>query len=201
MTKVAIIGGSIGGLSAALTLASAINNERKFEISVIERDFKKSDLNKVAVYNVPLFPKGIIGEQIIEKTKAQIEDLAPGAVKFINGEVKEISGKKGDFKLSGDFGEISADYVIAAIGANGSEIPALKKALIPHNLMPKPGKLALKTSGRDEIEPGLYAAGIAAGGTTMVAVAMGAGAAAACAILSDLAGAITVLHDTPATRK
>ena len=75
MTKrIVIIGGSIAGLSAALVLASAIKGDLDFQITIVEKGGKEADLYKAEVYNVPLFNAGIGGEEIIAKTKAQIEN-------------------------------------------------------------------------------------------------------------------------------
>ena len=70
---ITIIGGSIAGLTSALILASAKNNELDFDITIIDEG--KADLNAVAVYNSPLFPSGIVGKDIIAKTKEQIASL------------------------------------------------------------------------------------------------------------------------------
>ena len=71
--SILIVGGSIAGLSAALLFASAKNDELDFDITVI--DDSKPDINAVAVYNVPLFPKAINGQEILEKTRKQISDF------------------------------------------------------------------------------------------------------------------------------
>ncbi|RJQ13121.1 NAD(P)/FAD-dependent oxidoreductase, partial [Salmonella enterica subsp. enterica serovar Schwarzengrund] len=54
--SIAIIGGSIEGLSAALYFASAKNKELDISITVCDKG--KADLKAAAIYNVPFFPKG-----------------------------------------------------------------------------------------------------------------------------------------------
>ena len=196
--RVVIIGGSIAGLSAALVLASAIKGDLVFCITIVEKGGKEADLYKAEVYNVPLFAAGIGGEAIIAQTKAQIEKLAK--VQFVEGEVLEIVGTKGDFVVKGNGIALDADYIIVATGANACNIKGLESFVVPHTLMPKPGKICFKVGARNEIKSGIYAAGIASGVTTMVACAMGSATESACAILSDIAGSVAVLHDLKGSR-
>lgn len=196
--RVVIIGGSIAGLSAALVLASAIKGDLDFCITIVEKGGKEADLYKAEVYNVPLFAAGIGGEAIIAQTKAQIEKLAK--VQFVEGEVLEIVGTKGDFVVKGNGIVLNADYIIVATGANACNIKGLESFVVPHTLMPKPGKICFKVGARNEIKSGIYAAGIVSGVTTMVACAMGSATESACAILSDIAGSVAVLHDLKGSR-
>ncbi|WP_412683439.1 NAD(P)/FAD-dependent oxidoreductase [Campylobacter jejuni] len=158
--SIAIIGGSIAGLSAALFFASAKNEELDFDITVFDEG--KADLKAAAIYNVPFFPKGAKADEIYTHIKAQIASML---------EVKYIS-----------------------------DIKELEDFVIPHELIPKPNKFCFKHHGRQIIKEGIYAAGLASGVTTMVACAMGSANEAACAILSDIKGAVSVYHDTPTTR-
>lgn len=199
MTKhITIIGGSIGGLTAALVLASAIKGDLDFAISIVEKGGNEADLYKAEVYNVPLFKAGISGEEIIAQTKEQLQKLAN--VSFVYGNVQEISGNKGSFSISGENVALKADYVIVATGANACEIKGLESFVKPHTLMPKAGKICLGVTGRNIVKDGIYAAGIVSGVTTMVSCAMGSATEAACAILSDIAGSVAVLHDAKGTR-
>lgn len=195
--NIVIIGGSIAGLTAALVLASAKNNELDFEISIIDNG--TADLNAVAIYNVPLFPRGIIGKDIINQVKSQIDSLLK--INYINGTITQISGQKGNIVVSGEHINLICDYAIIATGASKCEIKGLESFIKPHNLMNKPNKIRLETKNRNEIKDGIYAAGTVSGVTSMVTTAMGSASEAACAILSDIKGEIVVPHDTPATRK
>ncbi len=180
--SIAIIGGSIAGLSAALFFASAKNEELDFDITVFDEG--KADLK---------------ADEIYTHIKAQIASMLE--VKYIDSKVVSISGEKGDFTVNDEQGlGIKADYIIVATGANKSDIKELEDFVIPHELMPKPNKFCFKHHGRQIIKEGIYAAGLASGVTTMVACAMGSANEAACAILSDIKGAVSVYHDTPTTR-
>lgn len=200
--RITIIGGSIAGLTAALVLASAKNDDLDFEISVIDEG--KADLGAVAIYNVPLFPRGIQAKEIIEHTKSQIESLLK--VTYLSGKVDEISGEKGNLSAKGEGIALNSDYIIVATGATKCEIRGLESAVKNHELMNKPNKIRLSFSGRQEVKTsavksGVYVAGIASGVTSMVASAMGSATEAACAILSDIKGEIVVAHDTPKSRR
>lgn len=194
---ITIIGGSIAGLTSALILASAKNNELDFDITIIDEG--KADLNAVAVYNAPLFPSGIEGKDIIAKTKEQIASLLK--VNYISGKAIEINGEKGNFEVKGENISVKSEYVILATGATSFDIKGLGDIVLPHNLMNKPNKIRLKHSGRQEVKAGIYVAGLASGVTSMVTTAMGSAGEAACAILSDIKGEIVVAHDTPTSRK
>ncbi|EAK6935728.1 NAD(P)/FAD-dependent oxidoreductase [Campylobacter coli] len=195
--SIAIIGGSVAGLSAALFFASAKNDELDFDITIFDDD--KADLKAAAIYNVPFFPKGAKADEIYTHIKAQIASMLE--VKYIDSKVVSISGEKGDFTVNDEQGlGIKADYIIVATGASKSEIKGLEDFVIPHELMPKPNKFCFKHHGRQMIKEGIYAAGLASGVTTMVACAMGSANEAACAILSDIKGVVSVYHDTPTTR-
>ncbi len=195
--RITIIGGSIAGLTAALILASAKNDELDFDINII--DDGKPDLNAVAIYNSPLFPSGITGKEIIEKTLDQINSLLK--VNYISGKITKIDGSKGAFIAKGENIEFESDYIILATGASSFDIQGLGDIIKPHNLMNKPNKIRLEYKGRQEVKEGIYVAGTASGVTSMVTTAMGSASEAACAILSDIKGTITIVHDTPSSRK
>lgn len=127
--SIAIIGGSIAGLSAALFFASAKNKELDFDITVFDEG--KADLKAAAIYNVPFFPKGAKADEIYTHIKAQIASMLE--VKYIDSKVVSISGEKGDFTVNDEQGlGIKADYIIVATGANKSDIKELEDFVIPH---------------------------------------------------------------------
>ncbi|MCW1360835.1 NAD(P)/FAD-dependent oxidoreductase [Campylobacter sp. CCS1377] len=195
--SITIIGGSIAGLSAALFFASAKNNELDFDITIF--DDGKADLKAAAIYNVPFFPKGAQASEIYAHIKEQIASMLE--VKYIDSTVVSINGEKGDFTTTDEQGlGVKSDYIIVATGASQCNIKGLENFVIPHTLMPKPNKICLRCGERQMVKEGIYAAGLVSGVTTMVACAMGSANEAACAILSDIKGTLSVYHDTPSTR-
>lgn len=194
--KIVIVGGSVAGLNAALVLASAINKDLDFAITIIDEG--KADILNAEVRNVTFFPNAVKGEEIIAQTKKQIETFAK--VTYVCAKASEISGTKGAFSVKCEAKSFEADYVIVATGANHFDIQGLGDVVQPHTLMNKPNKIKLKHSGRNLVKDGVYVAGIASGVTSMVSCAMGSAVESACAILSDIKGAITVLHDSKGSR-
>ncbi|MWV60964.1 NAD(P)/FAD-dependent oxidoreductase [Helicobacter saguini] len=195
--SVVIVGGSIAGLTAALVLASAKNKELDFEITIIDEG--KADLKNVAIYNVAMFPRGVEYKEIIEHTKRQIDSMLH--VKYVDGEVTDISGSKGSLHTKGSGIDFKSDYVILATGAGHFNIKGLGDIVKPHNLMNKPNKIRLEWSGRQQVKDGVYVAGLASGVTTMVGAAIGSATEAACAILSDIKGEVAIVHDVPSSRE
>ncbi|MDO7253341.1 FAD-dependent oxidoreductase [Helicobacter cappadocius] len=195
--KIIIIGGSIAGLNTALILASAINKDLDFEITIIDEG--KADILKAEVYNVPFFPKAIKGEEIISHIKNQITSFTK--ISYINAKATEISGNNGALVIKSTQGEFNAEYAVIATGASECDIKGLEEFIEPHDLMPKPGKIKLKHTGRNLIKDGVYVAGIASGVTSMVSCALGSAAETACAILSDIKGSVSVIHDFKDSRK
>lgn len=195
--KITIIGGSVAGLNVALILSSAINKDLDFDITIIDEG--KADILKAEVYNVPFFPKAIKGEEIISATKKQIEGFTK--VNYIQAKATEISGSKGSLNVKTTQGEFHSEYLIVATGASECDIKGLESFIEPHTLMPKPGKIKLKYNGRNLIKDGVYVAGIASGVTSMVSCALGSAAETACAILSDIKGSVSVIHDFKDSRK
>ena len=197
-TSITIIGGSIAGLTSALIFASAKSADRDFEITIIDEG--KGDLNAAAIYNAPLFPLGAKASEIYSQLKSQIASMLE--VRYITGKATAVSGQKGAFITSGEgFEALKSEYVIFATGASSFEIEGFRDFVRPHTLIPRPNKVRLEWSGRQELKAGAYVAGIASGVTSMVTTAMGSASEAACAIISDIAGEVAYHHDTPTSRK
>lgn len=197
-TSITIIGGSIAGLTSALIFASAKSADRDFEITIIDEG--KGDLNVAAIYNAPLFPLGAKAPEIYSQLKSQIASMLE--VRYITGKATAVSGQKGAFITSGEgFEALQSEYVIFATGASSFEIEGFREFVRPHTLIPRPNKVRLEWSGRQELKAGAYVAGIASGVTSMVTTAMGSASEAACAIISDIAGEVAYHHDTPTSRK
>ncbi|MGP1449774.1 MAG: FAD-dependent oxidoreductase [Wolinella sp.] len=198
MYDVAIVGGGVAGLSAALTLATLEGVKGWEPLKVVVIDAQKSDLLKAELYNVPMLKQGIAGKDALASLNAQVAECKNAQI--VQDEVVEISGQKGAFTLKGGSDSYSAKYVILATGAHKFEIALEGATVVPHTLMPRDGMVALKTTGRNEVKSGVYAAGLVAGVTTMFACASGSGVESACAILSDIAGKVAIIHDFPGSR-
>ena len=190
MYSVAVVGGGVAGLSCALTLA---DGAKRFDFAKGKKflvvDSGSSDVLKAVLNNVPGVKKGTTGEEYLEFLKAQVEEFED--VNLVEGEVSEVTGSKGNFKIVlSDGREFEAEIVVFATGFHSFDIKTDLVEVVPHPRSPRPGKIALKPKAE-----GVYVAGLAAGEITMVAVASGSGVDVACKILSEWAGKVVVGHD------
>jgi len=190
MYSVAVVGGGVAGLSCALTLA---DGAKRFDFAKGKKflvvDSGSSDVLKAVLNNVPGVKKGTTGEEYLEFLKAQVEEFED--VNLVEGEVSEVTGSKGNFKIVlSDGREFEADLVVFATGFHSFDVKTDLVEVIPHPRSPRPGKIALKPKAE-----GVYVAGLAAGEITMVATAAGSGVDVACEILSEWAGKVVVGHD------
>ena len=190
MYSVAIVGGGVAGLSCALTLS---DGTKRFDFAKGKKflvvDSGNSDVLKAILNNVPGVKKGTTGEEYLELLKAQVEEFEN--VNIVEGEVSEVTGSKGNFKIVlSDGREFEAEIVVFATGFHSFDIKTDLVEVVPHPRSPRPGKIALKPKAE-----GVYVAGLAAGEITMVAVASGSGVDVACKILSEWAGKVVVGHD------
>ncbi|PID47454.1 MAG: hypothetical protein CR967_04460 [Proteobacteria bacterium] len=194
MNDVIIIGGGVAGLGAGITLGSS-ERSKIGSLKTLIIDNGKSDLKSAALYNVPFIPKGMKGKDALKKLKE--DALFFKSVSFVEDTAKSIDTNGDSFLVKTLKGEYKAKYIILATGAssfdikiNGKQVPTKE-----HTLMPKPGKIKLELSGRQELHEGIYVAGLLSGVTTMYATALGSGVEAACAILSKIANKCAIIHD------
>ncbi len=199
MKDVIIIGGGVAGFGTAITLGSS-KNKKSDGLDVLILDDGNSDLLKAKLYNVPFLSQGTTGKDALEKLKN--DTLAFENNEFKEQKVVAINGEFGNFEVVTEGEKYKAKEVVIATGChkldiklNGNEIPT-----IPHELIPKPGKIKVKYTKRNEIKEGLYVAGLLSGVTTMYATALGSGVEVACAILSKRAGRAAVIHDFEGSR-
>lgn len=190
MYSVAVVGGGVAGLSCALTLA---DGAKRFEFASGKKflvvDSGNSDVLKAVLNNVPGVKRGTSGEEYLEFLRTQVEEFED--VNLTEGEVSEVTGEKGNFKVVlSDGREFEAELVVFATGFHSFDVKTDLVEVIPHPRSPRPGKIALKPK-----KEGVFVAGLAAGEITMVATAAGSGVDVACRILSDWAGKVVVGHD------
>ncbi len=195
---VIIVGGGASGLYCALTLASA--QGRGWEWAENRRylilDTGRSDMNRALFNNVPGIPMGTKGRELLDRIREQIKFY--GGVDFLEEEVVEISGRKGEFKIRTKGGrEIEGDYVVLASGFHRFDIECEGVEVVENPRSPKPGRVMVKHDGNFKVRDGLFVAGLLAGVSSMFTIASGTGVQVAIDILSEWAGKPIVIHDVP----
>lgn len=113
--KVVIIGSGPAGLTAALYTARAMLNP-----VVIDGTEPGGQLMITSdVENYPGFPDGILGPELMDKIRKQVERFG---TTFITGHVEEIDVNQRPFQLTVNDDKILADSVIIASGASANWI-------------------------------------------------------------------------------
>ncbi|HME82647.1 MAG TPA: NAD(P)/FAD-dependent oxidoreductase [Candidatus Eremiobacteraceae bacterium] len=180
--QVAIVGGGVAGLSAALFLARA-------GISVAVFDQHESSLYRVSrVHNYLGFPDGIPGPELIELGRRQATRF--GAELF-DEDVEAVANAGASFSVRTGAGAYEADYAILASN---------KRTDIAHALGLELGGFGNKfvsvdSEGRTAVDR-LYAAGRITGLPSQASISAGDGAKVAIAIIQRMRGGYYVDHDT-----
>lgn len=197
MQDVVIIGGGVAGFGAAITLGSS----ERTPLKTLVLDSGNSDLLKSKLYNVPFVKQGTSGKEALEKLRK--DALTFERVSFKEEEILRIDGTYPNFTIQSENSSYSAKFVILATGCHKLDIKLNGQAIptTSHLLMPKPGKIQVEFQGRQELEEGIYVAGLLSGVTSMYAVALGSGVEAGCAVLSKVDGRVSIVHDFEGSRE
>lgn len=199
MYDVIIIGGGVAGCGVAITLGSSEGTKTgKFETLIIDNG--KSDLLKSKLYNIPFLEQGTSGKDALDKLRK--DTLAYNSIKFKEDTVLSIEGEDGDFTIKCQNNTFKTKEVVIATGFHSLNITINNETIptVKHELSPKDGKIKVVYQGRNEIQQGIYVAGLLAGVTTMYSTALGSGVEVASAILSKRAGKVTIIHDFEGSR-
>lgn len=183
---VAVIGGGISGLAAALFTGHA-------GLKTIVFDDGKSQVKKVSALYNNLGTMGVSGDELLEKYRQQVRDYS---------EIKDVQvtslKKSGDvFLLEADGESYEAERVIVATNLNYELLESLGLEIeVNENI--KSGKIK-KVVGVDwegiSPIPNLYIAGLLAGVPSQVMIAAGQGAAVGVRVAQDATGEKYMWHD------
>ena len=193
---VLIIGGGAGGMSCAITLASAQDKPWFDDRRIIIIDDGTSDLRKARLFNAPGVEPGMLGEDLLIRLEAQLHQYDSATT--LPGTVQRAERlPNGKFIATLESGEeILAETLVLATGYKRWDVEGLDHMPQQHPRGGKSNRIHLHHDGCYRIEPDLHVAGLLAGGSSQFAIAAGIGAQVAVELLSAWAGKRTHVHDT-----
>ncbi|WP_071394089.1 FAD-binding protein [Bacillus tuaregi] len=183
---VAVIGGGISGLAAALFTGHA-------GLRTVVFDSGQSQIKKVSSIRNNLGAPGLSGDDLLSIYQSQLIDFAE--IKHIA--VETLKQDESGFSLIADGEAYDCDYVVVATNLDTSLLEALNFDIgVNENI--KSGKIkkivGVTQDGTTHI-PNLYIAGLLAGIPSQVMVAAGQGAAVGIQIAQKATGDKYMWHD------
>jgi len=196
MHDVLIIGGGAGGLSCAMTLASAHVKPWFGDRSIVVLDDGQSDLAKARLCNAPGVPMGSNGADVLAAMQSQVLQYGVASIEHVTA---CTAGKTDEgWHVSSECGGTwSARELVLATGYKRWEIDGLPCTPTPHPRGGKADRIMLTHDGVYCVAEDLHVAGLLGGGSSQFAIAAGIGAQVAVEILSGWAGKRTHIHDVP----
>lgn len=190
----AIIGGGISGLSAALILSAGIKDNKSLEgkkICVI--DAGGSDALKAQFFNAPGVKQGTTGKKAIKKLREQV--LSYGVVKIVDSRVKTITLEEENYHLNlRKETVITADKLLLATGFRSWDIGGIELPLKKFTRTTNDSRVAMKHK-QYKISKNIFVCGLLADVSSHYPIVAGTGAQAAINIMHDWTGEWIVIHD------
>lgn len=197
---VIIVGGGVGGLSCAITIASANTKPWFRNRTVLVIDDGQSDLAKAQLNNAPGIAPGTRGSVALQQMRSQLLQYPTALCR--NGTVTKIHRNEHTWTVHvGDDEEKcwTCDELVLATGYKPTNTDHLPIDPIAHPRGGKSNRIMLKHDGMYCVAPHLHVAGLLGGGSSQFAIAAGIGAQVGVEILSCWAGKRTHVHDVPET--
>jgi glycine/D-amino acid oxidase-like deaminating enzyme len=196
---VIIVGGGVGGLSCAITIASACTKSWFGDRSVLVIDDGQSDLAKARLNNAPGIAPGTRGSVALQQMRSQLSQYPAALCR--NGTVTKIHRNEHTWivHVGDDDGGLTCDELVLATGYKPINTSHLPIDPIAHPRGGKSDRIMLKHDGMYRVAPHLHVAGLLGGGSSQFAIAAGIGAQVGVEILSCWAGKRTHVHDVPET--
>ena len=193
---VIVIGDGVGGLSCAMTLASAHVKRWWDDRRVLLIGDGRSDLEKARLFNAPGITPGTDGTAVLQTMREQLAQYP--AATHLTGHVVHIERCDQAWNVVTETGDMhSTPILILATGYKRWEFEGLPVSPAPHPRGGKPDRISLQHDGVSQVSPNLHVAGLLGGGSSQFAIAAGIGAQVAVEILSKWAGKRTHVHDLP----
>lgn len=190
----AIIGGGISGLSAALILSAGItDNESLKDKNICVIDAGGSDALKAKFFNAPGVKQGTSGKKAINKLREQV--LSYSAAKIVDARVKSIESTDGKFVVkTKKEQEFSADKLLLATGFRSWDIKGLELPLKRFTRTTNDSRVALEHTDY-QVTENIYVCGLLADVSSHYPIVAGTGAQAAINIMHEWTGEWIVIHD------
>ncbi|MBZ9629477.1 FAD-dependent oxidoreductase [Salegentibacter sp. LM13S] len=195
--NVLIIGGGAAGMSCALILGSAMQNNivSNKHVGIIMHQ-KASHLNSALLNNVLGVVPGTSGQQILKEGVLHLEKSYPEIKQIAKEKVKEVIQLNKGFSVVTNKNTYETEIVVIATGYTSPlRIKGFEDKIIPHKKA-KASKERIQLKNEDHlVKPGLYVAGSLAGWRSQFSIACGSGASVATDILSFWKEEHTKVHD------
>lgn len=195
-TDVLIIGGGVGGLACAMTLASAHGKAWFAGRTIAVVDDDQSDLAKARLRNAPGVPIGTLGTDVLEQMQSQVVQY--GVATVDRATVASVARTDVGWSATATCGRVWKSHtLVLATGFKRWDIQGLPCTPTSHPRGGKLDRIMLEHDGIYHLQHNLHVAGLLAGGSSQFAIAAGSGAQVAVEILSVWAGKRTHIHDVP----
>ena len=190
----AIIGGGISGLSAALILSAGIkDNENLKDKKICVIDAGGSDALKAQFLNAPGVKQGTSGKKAIQKLVDQVQSY--GKAKIHNGRITEIVKVEDSFIIKTKKGkEYSASSLLLATGFRSWDIVGLELPLKRFTRTTNDSRVAIEHT-EYKVSDNIYVCCLLADVSSHYPIVAGTGAQAAINIMYDWTGEWIVIHD------
>ena len=193
-SDVLIIGGGPGGLSCAITLASARSKPWFGNRTITVLDDGRSDLHRAWLNNAPGIEPGTHGSDVLQRMQRQFLQFEVGDIHHAH--VTSLTSDPWCAHCD-DKRAFAGRLLVLTTGYKHREIEGLPGAVVPHHPEGKRGRIALTHDGQYRIADHAHVAGVLAGGSSQFAIGAGIGAQVAVDILCVWAGKRTHVHNTP----
>lgn len=190
----AVIGGGISGLSAALIMSAAIKDKKILsDKTVAVFDAGGSDALKAKFFNAPGVKTGLSGKKAIKNLRKQVVDY--GASKIYDKLVSHIDKTEDGFVITEKKGKkYKAQTLLLATGFRKWRIEGIKIPLKRFTRTTNDSRVALEHNNY-KVDDNIYVCGLLADVSSHYPIVAGTGAQAAINIIHDWTGEWIVIHD------
>lgn len=190
----AIIGGGISGLTAALVLSAGVqDNPNLKDKKIAIFDAGGSDALKARFFNAPGVKQGTSGKKAIRKLREQVQSY--GVVSFYDNRVKEIIRNESQFNIAvRKENGYTSDKILLSTGFRSWDIKGIELPIKQFTRTTNPSRVAIVHSDYN-VEENIYVCGLLSDVSSQYPIVAGTGAQVAINIMHDWTGEWIVIHD------